>query len=214
MTSKYFIGKLLRWGPKNKRKFPWRNKNASAYRILVAEIMLQKTNAEKVDPTFRKFIKKYPTIKELNKAKVSEVEKMLKVLGLQKNKAQRLKLIAKEVNSKCRGKILDSRENLMKLKGIGNYTVNALLCFKFNKHAPIVDTNTARVISRFFDYKIKERARTDKQLWKFMEDITPRRKRREFNYALLDFANAVCKIKPLCKECILNNKCRYFSKIK
>lgn len=214
MISKYFVRKLLRWGPENKRRFPWRNKNASAYRILAAEIMLQKTNAEKVEPTFRKFIKKYPNIKELNKAKVGEIEKMLNVLGLQKNKAQRLKLIAEEVGSKCRGKIPDDKENLMGLKGIGDYTANALLCFKLNKHMPMVDTNTARVISRFFDYKIKERARTDKRLWKFMEEITPKRKCRNFNYALLDFASAVCKIKPLCQECVLSNKCRYFSKIK
>ncbi len=81
--------------------------------------MLQKTNAEKVEPTFKKFVKKYPNIKSLNKANAGEIEEILKVLGLQKNKAQRLKQIAEEIDSKCRGEIPDSRENLMKLKGIG-----------------------------------------------------------------------------------------------
>lgn len=210
----YFVRELLNWGRKNKRRFSWRNKNISAYKTLVAEIMLQKTNAEKVELPFKQFVKKYPTAKDLNKGKVSEIKKIISVLGLQKNKSHRLKLIAEEITSKCKGRIPVKREELMKLKGIGDYSANALICFGFNRPAPLVDTNTARIISRFFGYKIKERARTDKKLWRFIEKITPTKGCRDFNYALLDFAHAVCKVKPLCSECIINNRCRYFSKIK
>ena len=78
---KCFRQQLLTWSQQNFREFPWR-KTSEPYPILIAEFLLQKTDANKVLPVYKKFLAKYPTLQDLATANVEEIATLLKSLGL------------------------------------------------------------------------------------------------------------------------------------
>lgn len=203
--------KLLNWYKNNNRKFPWRFKK-DPYDIIIAEIMLQKTNAEKVEKTYPLFLKKYPNIESIIIASDEEIKDILRYLGLQNEKVQILKNLANTIIKDHDGQIPSCKEDLLKIKGIGNYIANAILCFVFNKRVPIIDGNIIRILDRVFNIKSpKKNPRTDKDIWKKMEEIIPLNNYKQFNYALLDFASLICKFySPKCEECFFTENCYYF----
>jgi A/G-specific adenine glycosylase len=195
-----FVKNLLKWFKKNKRNFPWRE-TSDPYKVLIAEIMLQKTIANNVKIVYPKFIEKYPSLKVLSQAKVSELENEIKRLGLFRKRARFLKRIAKQFVKKY-GCIPSLRERLSTLPGIGRYVCDALLCFAFGKDVVLIDTNVRRVIKRVFSVKKDEKIRA------ILEQILPRGQAKEFNLALIDLANIICKPnKPLCWKCPLKKIC-------
>lgn len=208
-TKRKFHQNLRKWYLKNKRDFPWRHSKDS-YKILVSEVMLQKTNASKVIPAYIEFIKKYPTIKALQNAKISDVKKILKPLGLI-YRAERLISIAKILSNYNQGKVPYQRDQLLKLKGLGKYAASAVMCFAFNKRVPIVDNNIVRLFERIFGYvSSKKRPRDDASLWKLAESLLPKRNIKNYNYALLDFGALQCTAKnPQHAKCPLRNICKY-----
>jgi len=98
---------------------------------------------------------------------------------------------------------------LKTLKGIGDYNANAILCFGFNQRRALLDTNFIRLYKRLFNIKPKTKTpKTDKYLWGKSEELLPEKNFIQFNYAILDFANKICKNKnPKCEICILNDIC-------
>ncbi len=217
-----FQKKLLQWinskdskNESNYRNFPWRQTD-DHYKLLITEILLQKTNSEKVAELYPIFFKNFPSIKDINNARKEELIKILSSLGLQNEKAKRLKIISEELINNYNGIIPSDKISLLKLKGVGNYIANAVLCFAFNKKFEIVDTNIVRVYQRIFNLKsAKSRPRTDKKIWEFAKFMLPDKYYRLFNYALLDFGAQICKAKnPDCNICFFNIYCQYFSKFK
>ena len=212
LTSKkdFFLDALQKWYGKNKRDFPWRHKR-EPYDILIAELMLQKTQAISVQKVYEPFLKKYPNIKSLHNADQEELETDLMDLGLFRRRARDLKRIGEALYEK--NKVPNIKEELFDLPGIGNYIANAILCFAFGEKIPIVDANVARIIFRFFDFEIKSAPSRDKKLFEFLSDLLPENA-RDFNFALLDFGALVCKAQnPLCDECPINSKCTYYKAI-
>jgi DNA (cytosine-5)-methyltransferase 1 len=203
---------LLLWYKINKRNFPWRYSN-DPYKILVSEVLLQKTNVSKVLPVFNHFIQKYPTINELSVAKQAEVEKIIKDLGLI-YRAERLISIAKQFAVDYQSKVPSQKDHLLKLRGLGNYVSSAVTCFAFNKRVAIVDTNIVRLIERVFDFKSsKNRPRDDNAVWKFAEALLPIQKVKDYNYALLDFSALICTAgNPRHEICPLKKICKYYKK--
>jgi len=208
--KKKFHDNLLTWYRKNKRDFPWRSCN-DPYKILISEVLLQKTDAPKVLRVYKKFIKKYPKARNLLKAKKSDVKKIIKNLGLL-NRVDRLISIGKSITTKYDGSIPTEKVELLKLKGIGEYSASAVMCFAFNKREAIVDNNVIRVIERVFGYKSKkERPRDDASFWKFARSLLPDRTYRDYNYALLDFSALQCSAKnPRHDKCPLKKICNYY----
>ncbi|HBI47845.1 MAG TPA: hypothetical protein DDX93_03900 [Smithella sp.] len=205
---------LLLWYKVNKRDFPWRYSN-DPYKILVSEVLLQKTNVSKVLPVFNHFIQKYPTINELSVAKQAEVEKIIKDLGLI-YRAERLISIAKQIAADYQSKVPSQKDHLLKLRGLGNYVSSTVTCFAFNKRVAMVDTNIVRLIERVFDFKSsKNRPRDDNAIWKFAEALLPIQKVKDYNYALLDFSALICTAgNPRHEICPLKNICKYYKKNK
>lgn len=203
---------LLLWYKVNKRDFPWRYSN-DPYKILVSEILLQKTNVSKVLPVFTQFIQKYPTINELRVAKQTEVEIIIKDLGLA-YRAERLISIAKQIAADYQNKVPSQKNQLLKLRGLGNYVSSAVRCFAYNKRDAIVDTNIVRLIERVFNFKSsKNRPRDDKAIWQFAESLLPITKTKDYNYALLDFSALICSASnPRHDICPLKNICKYYKK--
>jgi len=214
---KLFQEKIIQWikskdskNEFNYRNFPWRETD-DHYKLLITEILLQKTNSEKVAELFPIFFKTFPSLKHIYNTTKKELVKILSPLGLQNEKAERIKKIAKEIVKNFNGMVPNGKNSLLKLKGVGDYIANAVLCFAFNKKFEIVDTNIVRVYQRIFNLKSdKSRPRTDKKVWVFASKMIPEKDFRIFNYALLDFAAKICKARnPLCKECFFDENC-YF----
>jgi len=212
---KIFADKLLAWHQKNAIKFPWRE-TRDTYKILLAEILLRKTTRKQVKEIFESFIKKYPSMEMLASANIRELERVIKPLGMQRKRAHLIIRLAKVIMEKYGGEIPRDRNSLIKLPGIGPYSANAVLCLAYDEQLPLVDTNVIRVIERVFQVKSKKaRARTDPMIWSFMENLIPNGKAREFNLAVLDFANLICVPKvPKCPICPVHNICLYSSKTK
>ena len=207
-----FQKKLLVWYSKNNRNFPWRN-SKKFYNIIIAEIMLQKTNAEKVEKIYPDFIKKYPDFYALSKASNNSLKEEFKYLGLQNQKTPILKDLAKKVINMPRNEFFHNKNDLLQIKGIGEYIANAVMCFVFNKRVPIVDSNIIRILERVFNIKSsKKNARSDIEIWKNMEKLLPEDNFKDFNYALLDFAALICTFyNPKCDECFLTKDCFFFT---
>jgi len=207
-----FVEKILDWHKRNERDFVWR-KTRDPYKVLVAEIMLQKTDAKKVSEIYDGFIEKYPNPYILANAPLSELRKDIMLLGIHK-RAERLKNLAGDVIKNHGGDIPPKKEDLLELPGVGEYISNAVLCFAFGKDAPLLDANVIRVLERAFSIKSpKQRPRTDKNLWAAAERLIPKGKAREYNFALLDFAANVCTARnPKHENCIVRDVCNFYTK--
>ena len=212
-----FQKKLLQWinskdskNESNYRNFPWRQ-TEDHYKLLITEILLQKTNSEKVAELYPIFFKRFPSIRTIKNAKKEELIEILSKLGLQNEKADRLKMIGEEIIKNHKGIIPSDKISLLKLKGVGDYIANAVLCFAFNKKFEILDTNIVRIYQRIFNLKsAKSRPRSDKKVWDFANKMLPEENFRIFNYALLDFGAKICKARnPLCKSCLFQDICLY-----
>jgi len=204
---------LLAWGKKNSRSFPWR-KTSDPYRILIAEIMLQRTRAEQVIPVFREFISSYPSPHALVDAPLSDIRDSIRSLGLEK-RGFALKRLAEQLVEDHDGRVPSDRVALIKLHGIGNYIANAVLCHAYGAEVPTVDANFARVLKRVFSLHPKEPAQKDRNLWSFAERIMTyaRGHSRALNLAVIDLASLICTPKnPKCPRCPLNKMCDYVSK--
>lgn len=205
-----FVRILLAWSRSNLRDFPWR-KTKDPYRILIAEIMLQRTKAEQVVPVYGRFVEKYPDASSVARASPSELLEEIRSLGLEK-RALGLKKLAEQLVEKHEGKIPCSKDELLKLHWVGNYIANAVLCHAFGVKAPTVDANFARVLTRVFSLELKHPAQKDKKAWAFAQALMPsaRGHARELNLAILDLAATIClPKKPLCGICPLCSTCEY-----
>jgi len=207
--KKEFQKRLLEWHYHNKRLFPWRT-TEDPYAILVAEFLLQKTDAEKAESAYKKVLESWPSADALAQADSASLQAVFRSIGLL-YRARRLKKAMVEIAEKHSGKVPDSFEELKRLPGVGRYMANAVLCFAYGKAVPLIDLPTSRVLLRVFNYKpAKKRAREDKKFWEFAASLIPSDSAREYNFALLDFANIVCTPRnPKCSICILKDLCSF-----
>jgi len=179
---KEFQTKILNWYKVNKRDFPWR-KTIDPYHILVSEVMLQQTQAPRVVAYYEKFIKRFPTINDLAISKNPEVLKIWSGLGFN-NRAIRLKEIAKTIMNDLKGNFPQQQDDLLKLKGIGNYTAAAIMAFAFNKKAAVIDTNIRRVL--IHELHLNQNISL-KRLSEIALSVIPKGKSRIWHNALMDY---------------------------
>lgn len=202
----FFREKILEWGEKNIRGFPWRE-TGDPYKVLVAELMLVRTNSNQVEKIFRDFIYSYPDLETLLDAPKEELKNKLYSLGLNW-RIDFLCNIAEEICRKFDGKVPQKREDLKSLPGIGDYVAGAILSISYNKREWIVDSNIARVFSRFFGIESTGEARRSEEIIKLSKDYSQNNKPKKSNLALLDFASLICKSrKPKCPECPVKKRC-------
>jgi A/G-specific adenine glycosylase len=204
-----FAQKLLTWFSLNGRDFPWR-RETDPYKILVAEKLLQQTTYGHVLKVYHDFFKKFPNVRSLAKAEVPEIENTIRRLGFQRQRARQLREIAQAIMDEFGGDVPSSKEDLLRLNGVGEYVANAVLCFAFSKDVAIVDMNVRRVIGRVFGWK----GVSDKEIANRLSKMIPEGKAKQFNWAIIDFSSIVCSRKPKCKICFLNDLCLYYAQSK
>lgn len=139
---------LLRWFDEHARVFPWRQ-TVEPYRILVAEVLLQKTIATKVPPVYEEVLRRYPTLSALAGARELEMRSLIAPLGFS-FRARDLIAICQDLAERFGGIVPSTRQELLSVRGIGDYTANAILCVAYGESLPLVDTNSKRVLSRYF----------------------------------------------------------------
>lgn len=200
---------ILKWYAENARDYPWR-RTSNPYYVLMAEFLLQQTHVRKMQDVYDKLLAEYPSPQDLAQADISEVEQIIKPIGL-KYRAGRLKKCAEIICQEFSGRVPDAPEKLRKLPGVGSYICDAVLCYAFGFTTVPIDTNVIRLFCRYFGYKSdRSRPRTDKKLSEAIrQKFNLFSSTRDPNLAVLDFAGLICTAKgPLCQECCLKYKCR------
>ena len=201
---------LLKWYNFNKRDLPWR-KNTDAYRIWVSEIILQQTKISNGKKYFINFIDKFPTINHLAEATEEQVLKKWEGLGYY-NRAINLHKTSKTIVKNFNGNFPDSYDELIKLKGIGDYTASAISSICFNKYNPVIDGNVLRFLSRFYGIKRPIDSITVKKEIKQIAYtlIIKTKSPGDFNQAMMEYGALVCKPFPDCVKCIFKTNCISF----
>jgi len=204
------VATLVSWYKHSGRKnLPWR-KTRDPYRILVAEMMLQKTHAvQQVLPVFQVFMLKYPDVQTLAKASTEEIKVVIDSLGLQNTRSRRLKETATTICQNFGGKVPSDYGELVSLQGVGEYVANAVLCMAFGERAAMVDANFGRVLGRLFFGKEDYPPSRDKT-YKIASELLPHSNWKDFNLGILDLGALICTpISPKCQSCPLSKNCFY-----
>lgn len=204
-----FRSRLMEWYHRNARFFPWRKKTATAYEQILAEILLQKTQAEKVAGFFFEFLKRYPSWSKLAEAREDQLKDFLYSMGLWRRKAASLCKLAATMAQR-RGRFPRERGELEALPGVGQYTASAILLFRYNDAQPLLDVNMARIIERYFGVKRRRDLRHDQDLRDLAERLVKVDDPICLNWAVLDFGAIICTPRsPRCSECPLVNGCSF-----
>src|ERR1700759_4277329 len=146
MTSRY-LAPGLGWYTEHARDLPWRDPAASAWSVMVSEIMLQQTPVSRVLPAHREWLRRWPTPAALAADPPGEAVRQWGRLGYPR-RALRLHEAAPIVTERHGGVIPDSYDELLALPGVGRYTAAAIASFAYRQRHPVLDTNVRRVLSR------------------------------------------------------------------
>jgi A/G-specific adenine glycosylase len=209
-----FSNLLTQWYLQNKRELPWRN-TTNPYPIWLSEIVLQQTRVAQGLPYFLRFINAFPTVSDLANAHEEEVLKLWQGLGYY-SRARNLHKTAQEIAFNRDGIFPGNYAELLKLKGIGEYTAAAIASFSYNEAVPVVDGNVFRVLSRYFDIETDiSSASAKKEFTALANELLPKGKANIFNQAIMEFGALQCVPKsPDCQTCVLNQSCLALQKKK
>ncbi|KAB1068312.1 A/G-specific adenine glycosylase [Tamlana haliotis] len=205
-----FSKKLINWYSVNKRDLPWRN-TTNPYHIWLSEIILQQTQVNQGLPFYDAFITNFPSVFDLAVAKESEVLKLWQGLGYY-SRARNLHASAKYVANDLNGVFPNTYKDLLKLKGVGDYTASAIASFCFNEATPVVDGNVYRVLSRYYgiDTPINS-SKGAKEFKDLAHELIDEKQPSAFNQAIMEFGAIQCKPKnPDCEVCVFQESCFAF----
>ncbi len=202
-----FSEKIIKWYQLNKRELPWRA-TRDPYKVWLSEIMLQQTRVAQGLPYYNKFLERFPEIKDLALASEQQVLKLWQGLGYY-SRARNLHFTAKYIYTELSGIFPSDYDNLLKLKGIGEYTAAAIASFCYDEKVPVVDGNVYRVLSRYFGIATPINTLKAKKEFKAIafELIDPKNPSL-FNQAIMEFGALQCTpTQPNCDTCPLNDSC-------
>jgi A/G-specific adenine glycosylase len=200
--------RLVAWYRESGRDLPWRA-DRDPYRILVSEMMLVQTTVAAVIPYFERFLRRFPTIRDLAEADEVEVLKHWEGLGYYR-RARQLHGAARAVVARHCGALPSDPAALRALPGVGRYIAGAILSFAFDRPAPILEANTQRVLARWLAWRedLKSSA-SQTRLWEAAERLVPPEGAGEFNQAFMELGALVCTPRaPMCLVCPMARDCQ------
>lgn len=204
------IDSLKRWFLDQSRDLPWRG-TPSPYAVWVSEVMLQQTQVSVVIPYFERWMRVFPSIEALAKADLDSVIKEWEGLGYY-SRARNLHQGARYVVEHHQGILPDSYDQLKKIKGLGPYTIGAILSFAFHQRKAAVDGNVMRVLARYHCFKEEITKSTSiKHISTLAEEMLPEKEPWTISEALIELGATVCMRKPKCFECPMKNGCKAYS---
>lgn len=180
------------------------------YQLLFAVILSAQTTDKKVNSVTSSLFKKYDSLKKIEEADISDLEEILKPLGLYKNKAQYLKDAASVLIERFDGKVPCNREDLLTIPGVGNKTACVILGELFSFPVIPVDTHIKRISKRLGLSKREDPSLIQKDLEKRFKGCGI-----DFHRQLILFGRNICKaVSPKCNECSLKDSCPFYSSLK
>ncbi|ARV15497.1 A/G-specific adenine glycosylase [Polaribacter sp. SA4-12] len=202
-----FSNILIYWYLQNNRELPWRS-TKNAYFIWLSEIMLQQTRVAQGLSYYLKFTEAFPTVFDLAKADESTVLKMWQGLGYY-SRARNLHFSAKLIANELKGEFPSTYNEIIKLKGIGDYTASAIASICFDEPTAVVDGNVYRVLSRYFGIKTPINSSAGiKEFKALAQSLIDKTQSGTFNQAIMDFGALHCKPQnPLCETCPFSDSC-------
>lgn len=200
--------RLLRWYAHAHRPLPWRD-TRDPYAILVSEVMLQQTQAERVIPKYLAFLEQFPTLPELATASPADVLRAWSGLGYNRRalNLQRTALAAVERHG---GSLPSSVDKLLELPGIGPYTAGAIACFAFGQDVAFIDTNIRRVLHRVLvGPDLPARTVSDREMAALATQMVPVGSGYAWNQALMELGATICRARVAeCLHCPLRDVCK------
>jgi len=197
---------ILDWYGLRRSLYPWR-RTRDPYRVLVSEVMLQQTQAARVVPAYRAFLRRYPTLSALARAPMGEVVAAWNGLG-HNRRAVWLSEAARTIAGEHRGRIPRQREVLARLPGIGPYTAAAIASLAFGRAVPAIDTNVRRVVSRAL-LGVDPADVSSVEVRRLAERWLDRSDPGTWNQALMDLGREICRPRPRCDRCPVRGACRF-----
>ena len=203
----HFSKTLATWYLNNKRDLPWRN-TTNPYHIWLSEIMLQQTRVAQGLPYYMAFVTEFSTVFDLANASEGKVLKLWQGLGYY-SRARNLHATAKHIAEELNGVFPTSYKDLLKLKGVGEYTAAAIASFCYNEVVPVVDGNVFRVLSRYFNVSTDIlSAKAKKEFTELASEVISKQNPAIFNQAIMEFGALQCVPKnPNCTVCPFNSSC-------
>ena len=203
-----FSRKLRTWFRKHGRDLPWR-RTRDPYRVLVSELMLQQTQVSRVVDYYERFLTRFPTLGHVAEAPQRSVLSKWAGLGYYA-RARNLHSLARRV-TRDGGSIPSDPAKLRDLPGIGAYTAGAVSSFAYERRAPLVDTNVARVLHRAFTPSVDPKSSRGQRVgWEVAERLLPRTGRASWvhNQALMELGALVCTARVRhCDRCPVSSLC-------
>ncbi len=206
-----FADELVKWYQNNKRDLPWRN-TTNAYLIWLSEIILQQTRVDQGLPYFIRFMEKYPDVTSFAAAPEDDILKLWQGLGYYSRGRNMLKT-AQYIQEHYKGKFPQRYDELIKLKGIGEYTAAAISSFSANEAKAVVDGNVYRVLARYFGIDDAINSTFGKKKFQAVADELLNKEHPALhNQAMMEFGAMVCKPKnPACGICPVRTGCYAFT---
>lgn len=211
-NTSFFHKKLIQWYLRNKRDLPWRS-TKNPYFIWLSEVILQQTRVAQGLPYYEKFIEAFPKIEDLANASEEEVLKLWQGLGYY-SRARNLHATAKYITHNLDGIFPNTHGDLLKMKGIGDYTASAVASICFNEPAAVVDGNVYRVLARFFGIETPINSSAGAKEFKLLaQQLIDPSQPGTYNQAIMEFGAKYCVPQtPHCINCIFNDNCLAFAK--
>lgn len=211
---KDFSKKISAWYLENKRELPWRD-TSDPYLVWLSEIILQQTRVDQGMAYYLSFAREFPTVHRLAKAENEKVMKLWQGLGYY-SRARNLHTTAKTISTRYKGQFPSEYEEILSLKGVGDYTASAIASFAFNKPHAVVDGNVYRVLSRIFGIETPIDSSTGKKEFnELAHELLDQKEPGRHNQAIMEFGSMFCKpVNPDCPSCIFSTKCYAFAKKK
>lgn len=198
---------LLAWYRRRRRDLPWR-RTQDPYRILVAEVLLQRTRVVSGGPYYERFLERFPDVRSLAHAPEEDVLRAWEGLGFYR-RARNLHAAARAIAEDYGGVIPHDAVALETLPGIGPYTAGAIASIAFSERVAAVDGNATRVLARL--YAIEDdvtRGPGDARIRDLARSLVPAERPGEFNQALMELGATVCHPRaPDCCRCPLEACC-------
>jgi len=211
-----FATQLIQWQYKNGRHhLPWQQ-TRDPYCIWLSEIMLQQTQVNTVIPYYGRFIKGFPSIKQLAQAPLDTVLALWSGLGYY-SRARNLHKAASMIMQEHQGQFPQTRSLIQQLPGVGRSTAAAIAVFSYGKYEAILDGNVKRVFTRHFGIAgYPSESKTQNLLWRKAEELLPSRHQKgsieTYTQALMDLGASVCtRHKPSCSICPIQKNCVAFN---
>lgn len=177
------------------------------FSILIGTILSARTKDEATTKAVKALFLKYKNPKELAKAKIKDVEKIIKSIGFYHVKSKRIIEVAKIIDKKYKGKVPDNLDTLVQLPGVGRKTANCVLVYAFEKPAIPVDIHVHRISNRLGLVDTKNPEETEQELMKKIQ----KKYWIDINDTFVMYGQNICKpISPMCDVCKIKKICKYY----